>query len=421
MKRSILRNYLIYSIIFGILMGVIFRLVTPIFVTFNSDLLKHAFTALCLFAGIGVGFFSYLIGKKSLMNTILEIGNFSNQVANGNFREVLKIKSEDEIGQFVLHYNALMDKLKESILSIKLLAEEINRTMQEQKIASNDLSTNTQSLSDRYEALSTESLSNASNLTYSISQFNVLCHSIESLMFQIKELSSAIYDIKNISDKAIDRTKQFERKFVALEDSLTSLKQRMDIINISSAEISKTVELVQSISEKINLLSLNAAIESARAGENGRGFAVVSDEISKLATKTGSSLKNIQTLVRKNHIEVKSGIEAFHLNFERINELVKDSKQIALDFESLGVEMNNQIQNQSKVTSEANESIEISNVIQTYLEKYQASVERTKAILLDMNELGVENAASAEELSAASEEIVAFTQRLEDNLNFYVF
>jgi methyl-accepting chemotaxis protein len=195
----------------------------------------------------------------------------------------------------------------------------------------------------------------------------------------------------------------------------------MDIINISSAEISKTVELVQSISEKINLLSLNAAIESARAGENGRGFAVVSDEISKLATKTGSSLKNIQTLVRKNHIEVKSGIEAFHLNFERINELVKDSKQIALDFESLGVEMNNQIQNQSKVTSEANESIEISNVIQTYLEKYQASLERTKAILLDMNELGVENAASAEELSAASEEIVAFTQRLEDNLNFYVF
>ncbi len=60
-------------------------------------------------------------------------------------------------------------------------------------------------------------------------------------------------------------------------------------------------------------------------------------------------------------------------------------------------------------------------MIQNYLEKYQNSVERGKEILFEMNELGVENAASAEQLSAASEEIVAFTQRLEDNLKFYMF
>jgi len=402
-------------------MGVIFRIITPYFVTFNSILLKYAFTALCILAGLCVGLFSYFIGKYSLLRTILEIGNFSKEVANGNFKEKLNIHSEDEIGEFVLKYNDLMEKLKESILGVKQLSEEINRTMHEQKVATVDLSSNTQSLSEKYEALNQESSDNGKNLTYSISQFNILCHSMGSLMEQIKELSSAIFDIKDISDKAIDRTKQFEQKFVFLEDNLTFLKSRMDTIKRSSEEISRSVEIVQSISEKINLLSLNAAIESARAGENGRGFAVVSDEISKLATQTGSSLKSILTQVRKNQQEVSSGIEAFQNNFLKINELIQDSKQIANDFESLGLEMNNQIKNHSMVTNEANESIEISNLIQTNLQEYQMSVERAKKLIIDMNELGVENAASAEELSAASEEIVAFTQRLEDNLKFYVF
>lgn len=421
LKRSILRNYLYLSLTFGIAMGVIFRLITPFFVSFNSNTLEHIFSLLCITAGLFVGLFSYLIGKNSLLKTILEISNYSKEVAHGNFTQKLNIESKDEIGDFVNNYNELMDKLKESIRSTKTLSYEINRTMTEQRSATNELSQNTQELSEKYEVLNSESVSNSSNLEYSVSQFNILCFSIESLMDQIKNLSAAISQLKDISDQAIISTKQFENKFEILEKNLVFLKTKMDRIHSSSEEITKTIATVQSISDKINLLSLNAAIESARAGEHGKGFAVVSEEISKLATQTVSSIKNIRSLVKINNEEVNSGISAFHENFEKINELISDSKQIALDFESLGEEMNRQIDNQTNVSREANESVEISNVIQTYLNKYQTSVVKIQEVISEMSQLGIANAASAEELSAASDEIVGFTVQLTENMKFYRF
>lgn len=391
------------------------------YVSFHSPLLQMSFTVLCVIAGIFVGLFSYWIGKKSLLKTILEISNFSKEVSLGNFKGILNIDSNDEIGEFVSHYNEVMEKLKDSILSTKLLAIEINQSMSEQKIATNDLSSNTQKLSEKYEWMNQDTANNSQNLFYSISQFNILCHSMDGLMSQIKELSSAISKLKIISDSAIDRTKKFERRFVYLEDSLISLKSKMDRIRLSSDEITKTVVVVQTISDKINLLSLNAAIESARAGENGRGFAVVSEEISKLATQTGNSLKLIQSLVRENNSEVSMGMEVFQENFNTVNELSQETKRITAEFESLGYEMNQQIENQTNVSKEANESIEISNIIQSYLEKYQNSVETTKRIIDEMGELGTANAASAEELSAASEEIVHITHQLVKNMEYYQF
>ncbi len=365
LKKSILRNYLFLSLLFGILMGVLFRLITPFFVSFHSEVLEVSFTVLCIIAGLFVGLFSYFIGKQSLLKTILEISNFSNEVAHGNFSKKLEIESNDQIGEFVDIYNSLMDKLKSSILNTKELSWEIYNTMKEQMRATGDLSHNTQVLSEKYELLNSESISNASNLDYSVSQFNILCYSIENLMSQIQNLSAAIGQLKLISDKAIKSTKEFEYKFETLEKNLQFLKGKMDRIHSSSLEISKTIFAVQNISDKINLLSLNAAIESARAGEHGRGFAVVSEEISKLATQTVTSLKTIQTLVRVNTEEVNFGIASFRDNFERISDLMMESKEIATEFDRLGLEMDQQLENQSLVSKEANETMEISNTIKT--------------------------------------------------------
>jgi len=128
------------------MMGLIFRAITPYFVTFRSETLDQLFTALCLFAGIMVGFFSYWIGKTSLLKTIFEISNFSKRLSQGDFTSNLIINSNDEIGKFANYYNELIQQMKISLQGIQKLSFEINSTMLEQKKSTIQLSQNTSSL-----------------------------------------------------------------------------------------------------------------------------------------------------------------------------------------------------------------------------------------------------------------------------------
>ncbi len=91
------------------------------------------------------------------------------------------------------------------------------------------------------------------------------------------------------------------------ESSLGSMQSSMTKIHEGSNQMTGIVEIINDISDKINLLSLNAAIEAARAGDAGRGFAVVADEIAKLAERTASSLKEIDTLIKQNMGEIARG------------------------------------------------------------------------------------------------------------------
>lgn len=420
-KKSILRTYLIYSLLFGIGMGVAFRLITPYFVDFKSDVLMNLFSILCISAGIMVGYFSYWIGKNSLLKTILNIGDFSLKLAHGDFTSKLNIPSQDEIGEFVNNYNDLIDILKKSILNIQQLSIESNSSMQEQKVATNQLTENTQKLSERYEIIQSETESNENKLNYVVSHFNILRFSMDTLTTQIENLARVIQGIKESSDLSIQKSLIIEQRIQSIESNLIDANISMEKISSSSKEISKIISIIQSFSDRINLLALNAAIESARAGEEGKGFAVVSEEISKLANQTRKNIKNINSLVLLNSQEVNNGTVAFQNSVDSSKQLILETKSLIEFFENMRDSMSTQINNHHFVASEANSGKEISMIIQNHLNEYYESFKKVKEILNEMNTIGIYNASSAEELSAASEEIAGFTHSLEENTKFFQF
>jgi methyl-accepting chemotaxis protein len=104
----------------------------------------------------------------------------------------------------------------------------------------------------------------------------------------------------------------------------------MKQIHSSSKEMYSIIEVIHDISEKTNLLALNASIEAARAGVSGKGFAVVAFEISKLADKTAESVKGIDQIIRKNNREINNGIGFLESVSVKTDVITKDIDKIVL-------------------------------------------------------------------------------------------
>jgi methyl-accepting chemotaxis protein len=160
-------------------------------------------------------------------------------------------------------------------------AEEITAAMEE---ISSTTETNAGSASEQFETV-----------TGFLERLTVLSGMVDTTGVKIKESMTEVNDIATHAKSG--------------ESSLESMQSSMTKIHEGSDQMTGIVEIINDISDKINLLSLNAAIEAARAGDAGRGFAVVADEIAKLADRTASSLKEIDALIKQNIGEIARGSE----------------------------------------------------------------------------------------------------------------
>jgi len=319
MKRSIIRNFLISSLSFGFFMGVIFRIVTPFFVNFKSDLLDVIFTLMCISAGLCVGIISFYIGKLILIKTIKKVKIYTQELVDGKFYTSLNIDSNDEIGELAFSLSKMVEKLSEIIVDINQGANEITSASQQISFGAQELSLG---------ATKQESAA--------------------------EEISCLIKNMSATNQQNTDN---------AIQQISVNVKQSMDLMSKSAKagidsihEISNKISVINDIAFQINILALNAAVEAARAGSEGKGFAVVALEVKKLAEKskiaaneisalstncimvTGESEKLIAKLIptiEKNTIlvqkialannEQKSEIEKLNQSLDDLNQVIKQN------------------------------------------------------------------------------------------------
>jgi len=195
------------------------------------------------------------------------------------------------------------------------------------------------------------------------------------LIARILDFTRIIQTINTDLNEQIAHINRVSQVSDAGKNYLALLAANMEKINQSSRQMTEILGLINDISDRINLLSLNAAIESARAGEHGRGFAVVADEISKLADQTAKSIKEIDALIRRNGVEIKDSMDNAAKTVETIASMVAGVGTVRDMMDKSYRRIEAQIQNNYMVTEESKEIGERGREVNVAIARHKEELE----------------------------------------------
>jgi methyl-accepting chemotaxis protein len=282
MQSSILRNILFAFLSFGILMGIIFPFYASFFVEYKEGLYIW-FAIGCLVAGIIMGVFNYYLLNFLLISKLKRIAQVATAISNNDLSFTCEMESNDVIGEIISSFNKMAGTLRTVIGEIQNSSGQMLSGVDKICVVAN--ATNEGVLRQHSET---------QNVEQSIQLMTQTAQEVSSKAAQAAEAAALA---KEEAGKGSQVVNQSISSIKTLANDVENASSSINRLETESNNIGGVLDVIRGISEQTNLLALNAAIEAARAGEQGRGFAVVADEVRTLAQRTQDSTKEIQTMI----------------------------------------------------------------------------------------------------------------------------
>lgn len=376
LKPSILRNLFLSFVGFGLLVAIIFPFYAEFFVDWKPGMYVW-FVMGCVVAGVSIGLANFYLVHRILLRRLGRMSDTIKAISEKDLSQECTIVSHDIIGTMANSFNHMTRSLRDIIHQLRTDADDLSSAA--------------------------SSMQHAMGTTHD--DVNQQQTQIDQVATAVNQLAASSQQVASYADSAATATEEADAQgsngavlivealgaVDTLAGNVTQAATVVSSLEQESENIGSVLAVINGIAEQTNLLALNAAIEAARAGEQGRGFAVVADEVRTLATRTQQSTEEIKAIIDRLQSGARDAAQNMEQSNHRANECVEMTEKAA---EAL-----------AEISGSISTIKDMTQQIAAAAAEQSATVETVNHSITSINDIGHQTSEAVNQATTSSDEV----------------
>lgn len=341
-----------------------------------------------------VAIVSGLYITRKITKPLIALKEAATTIAQGDLTEPdIIVKTKDEVHSLAQSFNTMKRSLQSLISNVMTNVEQTTAAAEELTASTDEVATTSQDVAKQLEAINEGANSAAETGKESAYAVEETANSVQMIASSTQEVHSGAVEAQEVANQGNLTLQTTYKQLKVIQESSSDTKDKIRKLSQQSEKIGNITKVITAITDQTNLLALNAAIEAARAGEHGKGFAVVADEVRKLAEESKKSAEEIVSLTNIIHTDTIDAEKAVEVTVSNVNDGVGLIQEAQKSFNAILTSVDTMAQKLEQVSAAT--------------QQVSAATEEVSASVQEISHAANTAASSTELVAAATEEQAA--------------